>query len=303
MCARKKHESKEALVVKEKVNYHKRFLLTTILQILFIIVEVYYGYLANSMSLISDAIHNASDVLGLLIAWGGFVLAEVKTSNRFTFGLKNTTILAAFINAIFIFVAIGGIGWEAILRVASPQPIDSYMVMIVAAAGVFVNGLSAILFISGKKDINIWGAFIHLAGDAAVSFGVIIASIAILFTGWYWLDASVSLLISLLIVLGSWGLFKESFKLMLHAVPTGINFEEVKQFLLSQAGVTALHDLHIWAISTSETALSVHLVVSQSDENNILLQTLSTDLAQRFGIKHATIQLEHLGSAHCETQC
>lgn len=287
----------------EKINYHKRFLFTTILQILFIVIELYYGYLANSIALISDAIHNASDVIGLLIAWGGFVLAEVKTSNRFTFGLKNTTILAAFINAIFIFVAIGGIGWEAILRITKPQPVDSYLVMIVAGAGVLVNGLSAILFFRGKKDINIWGAFIHLASDAAVSFGVIIAGIAILFTGWYWLDASASLLISLLIVWGSWGLFKESIKLMLHAVPAGINFEEVKQFLLSQPGVTALHDLHIWAISTSETALSVHLVVALGDKNNVLLQTLATDLAQRFEIKHATIQLEQQGITHCETQC
>ena len=287
----------------EKINYHKRFLLTTILQVLFIAVEIYYGLRANSMALISDAIHNASDVLGLLIAWGGFVLAEVKTSNRFTFGLKNTTILAAFMNAIFIFVAVGGIGWEAILRITQPETIDSYTVMIVAGAGVLVNGLSAIFFLSGKKDINIWGAFIHLAGDAAVSFGVILASIAIIFTGWYWLDAGVSLLISLLIMFGSWGLFKESIKLMLHAVPSGIQLNEVKEFLLKEPSVISLHDLHIWAISTSETALSVHLVTSRLDANKALLQTLATSLEQRFGINHATIQLEQQGSETCETNC
>ena len=287
----------------EKINYHKRFLLTTILQVLFIVVEIYYGFRANSMALVSDAIHNASDVLGLLIAWGGFVLAEVKATNRFTFGLKNTTILAAFINAIFIFVAVGGIGWEAISRITQPVSIDSYTVMIVAGAGVVVNGLSAILFLSGKKDINIWGAFIHLAGDAAVSFGVIIASIAILFTGWYWLDAGVSLLISLLIMFSSWALFKESIKLMLHAVPSGIQLNEVKEFLLKEPSVISLHDLHIWAISTNETALSVHLVTSRLDANNALLQTLAKSLEQRFGINHATIQVEQQGSENCETNC
>lgn len=287
----------------EKINYHQRFLFTTILQILFIAVEIFYGLRANSIALISDAIHNASDVLGLLIAWGGFVLAEVKSSTRFTFGLKNTTILAAFINAIFIFVAVGGIGWEAILRIADPQSIDSYTVMIVAAAGVFVNGLSAILFLSGKKDINIWGAFIHLAGDAAVSFGVIVASVMIIWTGWYWLDAGVSLLISILIMFGSWGLFKESIKLMLHAVPSGVNFNEVNAFILKQENVISLHDLHIWAISTSETALSVHLVTSKMEVNNALLQKLAKGLAQQFGINHATIQVEQQGSENCETYC
>lgn len=287
----------------QKINYHKRFFFTTLIQILFIVVEIYYGIAANSVALISDAIHNASDVLGLLIAWGGFVLAEVKTSNRFTFGLKNTTILAAFMNAILIFVAVGGIGWEAILRMAHPEVIQPYTVMIVAAAGVLVNGLSAILFVSGKKDINIGGAFIHLAGDAAVSFGVIIASIAIVLTGWYWLDAGVSVFISLLIMWSSWGLFKESIKLMLHAVPSGININEVKDFLLTQYCVMSVHDLHIWAISTSETALSVHLVTSKIDTNNHLLQTLATALQERFHINHATIQLEQQGMIKCETNC
>lgn len=287
----------------EKINYHKRFLLTTIFQVLFIVVEIYYGFRSNSMALVSDAIHNASDVLGLLIAWGGFVLAEVKTSNRFTFGLKNTTILAAFINAIFIFVAVGGIGWEAISRITQPQAIDSYTVMIVAGAGVLVNGLSAIFFLSGKKDINIWGAFIHLAGDAAVSFGVIIASVAILFTGWYWLDAGVSMLISLLIMFGSWGLFKESIKLMLHAVPSGIQLNEVKEFLLKEPGIISLHDLHVWAISTSETALSVHLVTSQMDANYELLSSVAKSLDKQFGINHVTIQLEQQGNVNCQTNC
>jgi len=289
--------------VTEKINYHQRFLFTTLLQLLFIVVEIYYGLRANSIALISDAIHNASDVLGLLIAWGGFVLAEVKTSNRFTFGLKNTTIIAAFINAIFIFVAVGGIGWEAIQRLAQPESIQPYTVMIVAAAGVLVNGLSAILFLSGKKDLNIWGAFIHLAGDAAVSFGVIIASVAVLFTGWYRLDAGSSLLICLLILFGSWGLFKESIKLMLHAVPSGINLNEVKEFLLAQEGVLSLHDLHVWAISTSETALSVHLVTSQTNANNMILPCLATALDQCFHINHATIQVEQQGSEYCETNC
>jgi cobalt-zinc-cadmium efflux system protein len=287
--------------VDHQVNYHKRFLFTTILQMLFIVVEIYYGLRANSVALISDAIHNASDVLGLLIAWGGFALAQVRTSKRFTFGLKNTTILAAFANAVFIFVAVGGIGWEAILRIAHPEKVESFTVIVVAAAGVLVNGLSALLFMSGKKDINIMGAFIHLAGDAAVSFGVIIASVCIMITGWYWLDAGASILISLLIMVSSWGLFKESIKLMLHAVPAGINIDQVKDFLLTQKNVVAQHDLHIWAISTSETALSVHLVVK--DAPDTLLKSLALGLEKQFGINHATIQLEQQGSEYCETNC
>ncbi len=289
--------------MQEKINYHHRFLLAAVVQLLFIVIEIYYGLRANSVALISDAIHNASDVLGLLIAWGGFALAEVKTSNRFTFGLKNTTILAAFTNAIVILVATGGIGWEAIQRLMHPQTIDSYTVMIVAGAGVAVNGLSAVLFLSGKKDINIWGAFMHLAADAAVSFGVILASIGILLTGWSWLDPSASVFISILILLSAWGLFKESSKLMLHAVPTGIDINEVKTFLLNQPNVNSLHDLHIWAISTTETAISVHLVLLQAVPSEALLSTLAKELAQRFAINHVTIQLEKVANEPCETQC
>lgn len=287
----------------EKINYHQRFLFTTILQCVFIVIELYYGIIANSIALISDAIHNASDVLGLLISWGGFALARVRTSQRFTFGFKNSTILAAFVNAVFIFVAVGGVGWEAIQRLGHPEKTDSYTVLWVALAGVLVNGLSAILFSSGKKDINIKGAFLHLAGDAAVSFGVIIASIGILLTSWYWLDPAASILITLLIMLSSWGLFKESIKLLLHAVPDEINIEEVKDFLLSQNHVVNLHDLHIWAISTTETALSVHLVMSELTKEPSTLHTLATALDKRFGINHATIQLEHQSATTCETNC
>lgn len=287
----------------EKINYHQRFLYTTLIQCAFIVIELYYGFLANSMALISDAIHNASDVLGLLISWGGFALARVQTSQRFTFGFKNSTILAAFVNAVFILVAVGGVGWEAIQRLGHPEKPDSYTVLWVAAAGVLVNGLSAILFISGKKDINIKGAFLHLAGDAAVSFGVIIASICILFTGWYWLDPAASIFITILIMLSSWGLFKESSKLLLHAVPDGIKLDEVKDCLLSQNQVVSLHDLHIWAISTTETALSVHLVMSELANNPAYLHSLANLLDKRFGINHATIQLEHQSAMTCETNC
>ncbi|MGE3318248.1 MAG: cation diffusion facilitator family transporter [Candidatus Berkiella sp.] len=287
----------------EQINYHRRFLFTTLLQVAFIVIELYYGFVANSMALVSDAIHNASDVLGLLISWGGFALARVRTSQRFTFGFKNSTILAAFVNAVFIFVAVGGIGWEAIQRLGHPEKPDSYTVLWVAGAGVIVNGLSAVMFMSGKKDINIKGAFLHLAGDAAVSFGVIIASVCILLTSWYWLDPAASILITILIMLSSWGLFKESIKLLLHAVPDGIHIDEVKDFLLTQSHVIGLHDLHIWAISTTETALSVHLVMSEEAKEPSYLHSLATALDKRFGINHATIQLELEGSSTCETNC
>ncbi len=282
------------------VNYNKRFAFGILLNLLLVVGQIIYGFKANSVALLGDAFHNAGDVLGLVIAWGGFHIASLKPSLRFTYGLKNTTIIAAFINAVLLFIAVGGIAWEALMRLNQPEEIKSTMVIIVAFAGVIVNGLTALFFISGTKDINLRGAFLHLASDALVSVGVIIGAVVIGYTKWFWVDPALCILISLLIVLSSLSLFKESIKLILHAVPEHIDPEKVRSYLLSHEGVLSVHDLHIWAISTTETALSAHIVVKENVQN--LLKTLCNDLAYQFHIEHTTIQIETQDVA-CEVFC
>lgn len=284
-------------------SYHVRFALGIFLNSLLVVGQIFYGLQSNSVALISDALHNAGDVLGLLIAWGGYLLWSLKSSQKFTYGLKNSTILAAFANAIILLVAVGGIGWEAIQRMSQPHSLEAKTVIIVAGLGVIINGLTAMLFISGNKDLNIRGAFLHMISDMAISFGVIASSLIILLTGWVWVDAGVSLIICALILFSTLGLFKESIYLMLHAAPSAINVETVKMYLLNQANVNAIHDLHIWAISATETALSVH-VVAHIDTSYSLLQNLTQGLKQQFGIEHVTIQIENQRSAqNCQVIC
>lgn len=277
----------------EQINYNKRFLFGIVINIILVVAQIIYGIKSNSVALISDAFHNAGDVLGLVIAWGGFHVATLAPTMRFTYGFKNTTIIAAFVNAVILFMAIGGICWEAILRFNQTQIVNSKTVIIVAFAGVLVNGITAVMFLSGNKDINIRGAFLHMAADAAISCGVIIGAVIILYTGWMWIDPLLCIGISLLILLSSWGMFRESINLILHAVPEHIDIEKVRKLMLAQKDVTSVHDLHIWAISTSETALSVHIVTSSLEEKDVLLRTLNRELDNQFHIHHTTIQIEH----------
>jgi cobalt-zinc-cadmium efflux system protein len=219
--------------------------------------EAVYGYLGNSTALLADAGHNLSDVLGLVVAWAASVAAKRAPSGRFTYGLKGASILAALANAVFLLVATGAIGWESILRLYEPEPVAGLTVMVVAAIGIVVNGATAMLFASGRKgDINIQGAFLHMAGDAAVSAGVVASAGLILWTGWLWLDPGMSLVICAVILWSTWSLLRGSVAMSLSAAPAGTDMDAVRSFLLRRPGVSKIHDLHIWPISTTETAIT-----------------------------------------------
>lgn len=284
-------------------DYSVRFFWGTVINVILVLVEIYFGIISNSVTLISDALHNASDSVGLLIAWGGYLMSRLKPSKRFTFGFKNTTIMAAFLNAMLIFVAVGGICWEAIQRFGNTQTINSPVVLKVAFIAMLFNLVVALMFLSDKKDVNVRGAFLHMAADALVSLGVIISTLCIMWTGWYWIDPLVSILISLLIVISSWSLFKESTNLMLHAVPSHIDLDKVQSMLLDQPHVIAIHDLHIWALSSSETAISLHLLVEQNSDQSDLLKRMTQKLELDFGIAHSTIQMEVERTPNCSTLC
>lgn len=266
----------------------------------FIIIELVFGLLAGSTALLADAGHNLSDVLGLVIAWGASALARRPPTPRYTYGLLGTTIMAALFNAVFLLVAVGAIVWEAVHRLIEPTPVAGLTVMVVAGFGILINGFTAWLFAAGRKaDLNVRGAFLHMAADAAVSAGVVIAGGAILFTGRLWIDPVVSLLIAAVIVWGTWGMLKESWRLSLNAVPEAIGLDEVRAFLAAQPGVTEVHDLHVWAMSTTETALTCHLVMPAGHAGDPFLLGLSRALRQRFGIGHTTIQVETDPESQC----
>jgi cobalt-zinc-cadmium efflux system protein len=263
----------------------------------FVIIEFICGVASNSLALIADAGHNLSDVLGLILAWIGSVLARRTPSARFTYGLKGAPILAALFNAVLLLVGVGAIAWEAVGRLFAPTPVEGIGVMIVAGIGVVINGLTAWLFMSGRKsDLNIRGAFLHMVADAAVSLGVVGAALIIILTGWLWLDPAISLAIVAVIVWGTWGLLRESLALSLAAVPAGIAPEQVRSYLAGLPGVTGVHDLHIWAMSTTETALTAHLVMPGGHPGDAMLAGVVHDLEHRFGIVHPTLQIE-LGDA------
>lgn len=265
----------------------------------FVVVEATFGLLSGSLALIADAGHNLSDVLGLFIAWGASILVRRRTTARRTYGLRRSSILAALLNAVFLLIAIGVIAWEALGRFAHPAPVAGGTVIVVALVGVAINAATALLFIAGRKDdLNIRGAFLHMAADAGVSLGVALAGVAILFTGWQWLDPLVSLAIVLVILVGTWGLLRDSVNLALDAVPEGIDTAAVTAYLAALPGVTEVHDLHIWAMSTTETALTAHLVIPNKQNEDALLVRTSAELHDRFGIEHATLQIEHGDPAH-----
>jgi len=269
------------------------FGLAVLLNFGFVVAEVFFGILANSMALLADAGHNLSDILGLLLAWGASFLSKRRPTTRKTYGLRSSTILAALLNAIILFVAVGGIATESARRLFYPEPVASKTVILVALIGMVVNTLSALLFVRGrKKDLNIRGAFLHMAADAGVSAGVVVAGAGISLTGWLVIDPLVSLIIAAVILAGTWNLFKEALNLTFHGVPAGIDLKSVTDYLLRLPGISAVHDLHIWAMSTNETALTAHLIKPNPENDDELLLKLRDDLHERFGVAHVTIQLE-----------
>jgi cobalt-zinc-cadmium efflux system protein len=281
-------------------SFGKAFAVGVCLNSAFVAAEVVYGYLSNSVALLADAGHNLGDVLGLLVAWIASELVKRAPTMRFTYGLRGSSILAALFNAIFLLVTVGGISWEALQRLGAPEPVAEKTVMAVAAVGIVINGVTAWLFASGgKEDINLRGAFLHMASDALVSAGLVAAGLVILFTGWFWLDPVVSLAINAIIIWGTWGLLREAFGMSLAAVPPHIDAMAVRSFLAAQNGVTNLHDLHIWSLSTTETALTCHLVMKKGHPGDAFLHDLAAELARRFKINHPTIQIEIDPSLAC----
>lgn len=280
-------------------DFGRAFLIGITLNTAFVVVEVVYGLMAHSLALVADAGHNLSDVLGLLLAWGAALMAKRAPTARHTYGLRRSTVLAALFNAIFLLVSVGAIAWEALRRLGHPEPIVAGTVIWVALLGIVINGITAMMFMSGSKDdLNIRGAFAHMAADAIISAGVVVAGIVIVYTGWEWLDPVVSLALVAVIVAGTWGLLRDSVDLSLDAVPAGINPEAVQQWLLTLPAVKGAHHLHIWGLSTTESALTVHLVIEEGQRSDALLHDINDGLREKFKIGHATIQCESADS-HC----
>ena len=276
------------------------FLIAIVLNLGFVAAEVAAGILSGSMALLADAGHNLSDVLTLLMAWGASVLAARPPSARFTYGLKSSSILVAIANAALLFVALGAILIETIRRLADPAPVAGEMMIMVAAIGIVINGASAFLFARGRKqDLNLRAAFQHLLADAVVSAGVVVAGLLVVFTGARWIDPATSLAIIAVIAWGSWGLLRDAVKMGLLAVPEGIDEGKVRALLAAQPGVTAVHDLHIWPMSTTETALTAHLVMPAGGTGDAFLHGLAHELAHEFGIGHATVQIEMKSGEEC----
>ena len=274
-------------------HFGKAFAVGIALNAGFVVLEVVYGLLSNSVALLADSGHNMSDVLGLGVAWSAAILTKRAPTQRFTYGLGGSSILAALFNAAFLLVIIGGLSWEAIGRFWNPQPVAGKTVMIVAAVGILINGVCAWLFASGRTaDLNIRGAFTHMAADALVSVGVVIAGLVILLTGWLWLDPAMSLIINAVIIWGTWDLLRDSVTMSLSAVASGLELQQVGAFLSAAAGVQQIHDLHIWSMSTTETALTAHLVMPGGHPGDLFLVDQCEKLKERFGIGHATLQVE-----------
>ena len=280
--------------------FDRAFALGVGLNLIFVVTEAVFGVIAGSTALLADAAHNFSDVLGLVLAWGASYLSRRPRSARRTYGWRSSSILAALLNAAVLLVVTGGIAWQAIQRFGTPKPVGGGIVAWVALVGVGVNTVTALLFVRGRKnDLNIRGAFLHMAADAAVSAGVVVAGVAILVTGWRWIDPVVTLLIAAVILGGTWGLLRESVNLALHAVPEGIDPEAVEAYLMGLPGVTAVHDVHIWAMSTTETALTAHLVKQDARDDDAIIADATRVLHDRFAIEHTTLQWERGPDACC----
>jgi cobalt-zinc-cadmium efflux system protein len=273
-------------------NFGFAFAIGATLNTGFVIAELAFGYAANSLALVSDAVHNLSDVFSLLLAWGAAWLAGRRPTDTHTYGFRRASILAALINAGLLLVAVGGIAVEALNRLREPVAVAGWTVVWVAALGILVNGGTAMLFMRGRHgDLNIRGAYLHMVADAAVSFGVVIAALLIMATGWLWIDPAISLVIAAVVLVSGWGLMRDSVNLALDAVPRGIELADVRDYLATLEGVTELHDLHIWAMSTNETALTAHLV-RPGGHDDAFLHQVCEGLSRRFKIHHATLQVE-----------
>lgn len=284
-------------------SFGRAFAIGTALNAGFVAVEAGYGIASGSMALLADAGHNLSDVLGLLIAWGAATLGRRGPTGRYTYGFRSSSILAALLNAVLLLVAVALIAIEAVRRFSQPEPVAGGTVVVVAAIGIVVNTATALLFMSGRKgDLNIRGAFLHMAADAAVSAGVVVAGFVILRTGLSWIDPVTSLVIAAVIAVGTWGLLRDSGNMGLQAVPPGLDPEAIAGFLRGRRGVQDIHDLHVWPMSTTETALTVHLLVPGGYPGDAYTAEVATALKERFGIDHATIQIETDPATPCELE-
>ncbi|HEY4299647.1 MAG TPA: cation diffusion facilitator family transporter [Candidatus Didemnitutus sp.] len=281
-------------------TFGRAFAVGVVLNSGFVVLEVVYGLFSHSLSLVADAGHNLGDVFGLLLAWGAVAWSRRPATARHTYGRRRSSIMAALANAIFLLVSVGVIAWEAIARLRHPAGLEARTMIWVSAAGILVNTSTALMFMAGRKgDLNVRGAFLHMAADAVISAGVVVAGVVILFTGWMWLDPVVSLLLVATIVAGTWGLLRDSFNLAMDAVPQGIDLGAIRGFLAGLPSVSDVHHIHVWALGTSDVALTVHVVCANGALDNTLLRTIDDGLRERFGIGHATIQLEAADQAPC----
>lgn len=297
------HEHSHAGHSHAPASFDRAFAIGVVLNFGFVLVEAAYGVFANSLALLADAGHNLGDVAGLLLAWGAAWLGRWRPTPTRTYGYGRTTILAALGNAGLLLAAIGAIAWEAIRRFDHPEPVQGGVVMIVAGVGILINAATALLFMRGRKgDINIRGAFLHMAADAAVSAGVVVAALVIVYTGWLWLDPAVSLAIVAVIAIGAWGLLKDSVAMAIDAVPAGIDADAVADHLRGIPGVDQVHDLHIWPLSTTETALTAHLLMPAGHPGDTAIATIAAQLHETFGIGHVTLQIETDPSVPCKLE-
>ena len=280
-------------------RFDRAFAVGVSLNAAFVVVEAVFGVLSGSLALLADAGHNLGDVVGLLLAWGASVLVRRTPTSRHTYGFRRTSVLASMVNAVVLLVAVGALGVEAIQRFGQPSPVASGTVMAVAAVGVVINGFTAWMLHAGHAhDLNIRGAYLHMAGDAVISLGVVVSALVMSLTGWLWLDPAVTLAIALAIGLSSWGLLLESWNLVLDAVPARVPIADVQAYLAGLPGVVAVHDLHVWAMSTSEVALTVHLVKPDGQIDDAWMSRVNADLRDRFHIHHTAIQCERGDASH-----
>jgi len=273
-------------------NFNRAFAIGIALNIAFVAIEAFYGWKVNSLALLADAGHNLSDVAGLVLAWGGALAGKLLPDSRHTYGWKRATILAAFANALLLLMAMGSIAWEAVGRLSTPQPVQSLTIMAVAGVGIFVNTATALLFMRGQKgDLNIRGAFLHMAADALVSAGVVVAAALAMWFGWNWLDPVASLLIAGVVLVGTWSLFRQSLHLLFDGVPESVDLVAVRTYLESLPGVDHVHDLHVWAMGTSEIAMTAHLAMPSGHPDDAFFRDATKQLHDRFEIEHVTVQV------------
>lgn len=271
-------------------DFDRAFAIGIALNTGFVAVEAFYGWKAGSLALLADAGHNLGDVAGLVLAWAGAAAGRLRASERHTYGFKRASILAAFANALLLLVAMGSLAWEAVDRLQSPQPAQGWTIVVVAAIGIVVNGATALLFMRGHHDLNLRGAFLHMLADALVSAGVVVAGVLTIAFGWAWVDPVASIVIAMVIVVGTWNLFRQSLHLMIDGVPSHLNLAEVRECLLSLPGVAAVDDLHVWAMGTADVALTAHLSMPAGSADDAFLGAATQQLRERFGIAHVTLQ-------------